>query len=81
MESVMRRYRAQIRPDPALRPWQARGLWLLTADLETGQLSDAAPNWLVVDCHDRGLVTPGDRPGAWKLSQDGWDARTALLAG
>ncbi|TWA76869.1 hypothetical protein FBZ83_11710 [Azospirillum brasilense] len=59
---------------------------LLTADPGTGEVYTqsadapcAAPEWLVVECHDRGLITPGDGPGRWRLSPDGWDAWNALL--
>ncbi|QCO07428.1 hypothetical protein [Azospirillum argentinense] len=61
-------------------------LLLLTADPGTGEVYTqsahapcAAPEWLVVECHDRGLITPGDGPGRWRLSGDGWDAWNALL--
>ncbi|MFC5358821.1 hypothetical protein, partial [Azospirillum himalayense] len=52
-------------------------LLLLTADPGSGEVY--APDWLIEDCHDRGLITPGDGPGRWRLSGDGWDAWNALL--
>lgn len=58
-------------------------LCLLMAD-ESGDIHgpDPAgpPDWLIIEMDDLGLIRPGHCPGAWRLSQDGWDARTALLA-
>lgn len=58
-------------------------LLLLTAT-DTGEVQGASPletpEWLFAECHDLGLITPGNRPGVWKLSPDGWDARVALLS-
>ena len=45
-------------------------LWLLTADPNTGMLS-GAPEWLIGECHDLGLVTPGTRSGTWILTPAG----------
>jgi len=45
-------------------------LYVLTADPDTGELVPA-PEWLSEECHNLGLVTPGDRSGAWKLSPAG----------
>ncbi|PWC48137.1 hypothetical protein TSA6c_17020 [Azospirillum sp. TSA6c] len=50
-------------------------LCLLTADLDTGEIcaqrDTIPPGWLLVECYDLGLVTPGESPGVWKLSPDG----------
>ncbi|TWA63532.1 hypothetical protein FBZ84_11055 [Azospirillum baldaniorum] len=61
-------------------------LFLLAADPGTGEAHTqsagtpcAAPEWLVVECHDRRLITPGNGPGRWYLSRDGWDAWNAPL--
>ena len=54
-------------------------LWLLVADRETGTVSEPPPEWLIMQCHDLGLVTPGDTPGSWKLSAAGRAAQRELL--
>lgn len=58
-------------------------LLLLTADPDTGEVCAMKPGWslewLIEECQDLGLITPGDGPGRWRLSRDGWDAWNALL--
>lgn len=58
-------------------------LLLLTADPETGHVCVAEPGgsleWLIAECYDLGLINPGNGPGTWRLSRDGWDAWNALL--
>jgi len=45
---------------------------LLTADPDTGEVrapgAEVLPDWLLEECQDLGLVTPGEKPGVWKLS-------------
>ncbi|WP_376967978.1 hypothetical protein ABNQ39_37020 (plasmid) [Azospirillum sp. A26] len=57
---------------------------VLTADPDTGEVrapgAELPPDWLLEECQDLGLVTPGEKPCTWKLSPDGWDARVALLS-
>ncbi|WP_376959623.1 hypothetical protein ABNQ39_06875 [Azospirillum sp. A26] len=58
-------------------------LCLLTADAEDeiyGPDPAGPPDWLLIEMEDLGLIAPGHCPGAWKLSQDGRDARAALLS-
>jgi hypothetical protein len=57
----------------------AQIIWLMTADLTTGVLSDAAPEWLIAECQDLGLTVPSDRPGVWKLGKDGWEAWNVMF--
>jgi hypothetical protein len=58
-------------------------IFLLLTASDTGEIQGTAPpetpEWLFVECHNLGLITPGERPGVWKLTPDGWDARVALL--
>lgn len=57
-------------------------LCLLTADAEGDVYPDGAeiPDWLIGECEDLGLVTPGHCPGVWRMTDDGRDARAALLS-
>ncbi|MBP2233409.1 hypothetical protein J2847_006747 [Azospirillum agricola] len=58
-------------------------LCLLTADAEGdlyGPDPAGVPSWLLSEMEDMGLITVGHCPDAWKLSQDGRDARAVLLA-
>ncbi|WP_376957752.1 hypothetical protein ABNQ39_11525 [Azospirillum sp. A26] len=63
---------------------QDQVLCLLAASPDTGEIcaqrDPILPGWLLVECYDLGLVMPGEEPGTWKLSPDGWDARIALLS-
>ncbi|MBP2302505.1 hypothetical protein [Azospirillum picis] len=57
-------------------------LCLLTADAEGDVYPDAAdiPGWLIGECQDLGLMMPGHCPGVRRLTDDGRDARDALLS-
>lgn len=61
-----------------------QALLILASDENTGIAggigNDDAPEWLIQECHDLGLITPGNHPNIWKLTQDGLDARAALLS-
>ncbi|MCM8738748.1 hypothetical protein M5E06_32125 [Azospirillum sp. A1-3] len=54
-------------------------LWLLLADPTTGDVAEPPPQWLIEQCHDLGLVTPGSKPGSWTLSPAGRAAQRQLL--
>ncbi|WP_109490872.1 hypothetical protein [Azospirillum sp. TSA6c] len=57
-------------------------LCLLTADADGDVYPESAeiPVWLVGECEDLGLMTPGHFPGVCRLTADGRDARAALLS-
>lgn len=53
---------------------------LMATDPMKGGLYPDTPEWVIEECRDLRLVTPGEMPGSWKLSPDGWDVWRALLA-
>lgn len=56
-------------------------LWIMTASPVNGDLAEGEPAWLTDLCLDRGLVAPGNRPGTWRLSLDGWSVWRTLTKG
>ena len=47
-------------------------LWLLTAHPDRLDLSEDAPEWLIIECQDLGLIKRASQDGLWQLTDAGY---------